>query len=331
MADGDEDTDRDGLTNRQELGLGFDPGMRDTDGDGVSDGREDLDGDRLSNAFEIRRSRTDPERPDSDKDGIRDGAEDPDKDRLSNAGEERAGTRPRSADSDQDGTDDWHEDANHNGRSNGSEQDRRPVPRNLTPALADASGALPAGYTDGCHIEGNAEVPHICSYYGTDSSRSIFLVGDSHGAHWQPALMAIAKRHGWRCTPRPSPAARSPRSRCTRHRPRHGLPAMCGARPCSGSNPRTSILTWSSPRAATTTTSWAATRSTARHNQRVWHDGMVTSLARLKDSAGKVVLLGDTPQWSRMVPACLRGHLTDMSQCNWNRMSRAISTASHRQ
>jgi hypothetical protein len=59
-------------------------------------------------------------------------------------------------------------------------------------------------------------------------------------------------------------------------------------------------------------------------NLRVWHDGMVTSLARLKDSAGKVVLLGDTPQWSRMVPACLRGHLTNMSRCT-DRMSRAIS------
>ena len=189
--DGDEDTDHDGLTNLQEISLGLDPTNPDSDGDHIKDGADDLDGDRLSNHFELRWSKTDPLHADSDHNGIHDGAEDPDHDLLSNAGEERAGTNPRKADSDGDGRDDWHEDADHDGQSNGMEQDRRPVPANLTPTLARAPTMDPVGVRDGCHVSHRIEVPHVCSYFGTDSSRSLFLVGDSHALQWQPALMEI--------------------------------------------------------------------------------------------------------------------------------------------
>ena len=196
--DGHEDTDHDGLTNLQEIRLGLDPTKPDSDGDHIKDGADDLDGDRLSNHFELRWSRTDPRHADTDHDGVHDGAEDPDHDRLSNAGEERAGTNPRKADTDGDGRDDWHEDADHDGQSNGMEQDRRSLPSDLTPTLAKAPSMQPVGVRDGCHVSHRIDVPHVCSYYGTAGSRSLFLVGDSHALQWQPALMEIAHRNGWR-------------------------------------------------------------------------------------------------------------------------------------
>ena len=321
--DGEEDTDHDGLTNLQEIRLGLEPWQPDSDGDQIPDGADDLDGDRLSTHFELRWSKTDPRHADSDHDGTHDGAEDPDHDRLSNGGEERAGTDPHRADTDRDGRDDWHEDADHDGQSNGMEQDRRPVPATLTPTLARASTTDPVGIRDGCHVSHRVEVPHVCSYYGTDTSRTLFLVGDSHALQWQPALMEIAKRHGWRLYM--SSKSGCPIPTITVLRPEGGVATDCDLwrqavfADIEELHPDLVI---------------AASRNdyrlalvhdrTSAANRRLWHDGLVTSLTRLKDAASQVVLFGDTPQWSRDIPSCLRAHRHNMAACE-DRMSRAIS------
>jgi hypothetical protein len=102
VADGREDPDRDGLTNRQEYVAGTNPHRADSDHDGIRDGREDPDRDGLRNAFEFLAG-TSPRRADTDRDGIGDGHESPDHDGLSNLTEQRLGTKPRVADTDGDG------------------------------------------------------------------------------------------------------------------------------------------------------------------------------------------------------------------------------------
>jgi hypothetical protein len=83
----DQDDDRDGLTNRQELKLNTLPNNRDTDQDGIDDGEEinkwgtdplkaDTDGDGIKDGDEISRG-INPKLVDTDKDGIND-ASDPD-------------------------------------------------------------------------------------------------------------------------------------------------------------------------------------------------------------------------------------------------------------
>jgi hypothetical protein len=69
--DGDEDYDRDGLSNRGEIVMGTDPTKPDTDGDGVKDGVEDRDGDFVSDGDETRKG-TNPFLVDSDNDGVSD-------------------------------------------------------------------------------------------------------------------------------------------------------------------------------------------------------------------------------------------------------------------
>lgn len=82
----DLDPDGDGLTTDEELALGTDPNVADTDGDTLSDFDEvrvhmtdpllpDTDGDGLRDALEISRWETDPLVADTDEDGLNDGDE----------------------------------------------------------------------------------------------------------------------------------------------------------------------------------------------------------------------------------------------------------------
>ncbi len=85
IADGEEDSDEDGLINRKELSLGTRPEDYDTDGDGVSDGEEvnhyktdplnaDTDGDNLNDGEDIKLGFS-PLKQDTDSNGITDDKE----------------------------------------------------------------------------------------------------------------------------------------------------------------------------------------------------------------------------------------------------------------
>jgi len=82
----DADTDRDGLSDYQEVRIfGTDPLVPDTDGDGLRDGEEflkgsdpraqDTDGDGLNDWAEVNTWQTNPANPDTDGDGYSDGDE----------------------------------------------------------------------------------------------------------------------------------------------------------------------------------------------------------------------------------------------------------------
>lgn len=98
---GGQDSDGDGLTDRQEQGAGTDPNNPDSDGDRLSDGEEELrrntnplnpdtDGDSLTDGDEVLTHGTDPLNPDTDND------------RLSDGREIEVGSDPRSPDTDND-------------------------------------------------------------------------------------------------------------------------------------------------------------------------------------------------------------------------------------
>ena len=83
LSDAEEDPDRDGLTNAQEIALGTNPYNYDSDGDGLIDSLEvdggqanspDFDEDGLSDGQEVALG-TDPANPDTDGDGLEDGRE----------------------------------------------------------------------------------------------------------------------------------------------------------------------------------------------------------------------------------------------------------------
>ena len=97
VSDGDEDFDRDGISNREEYKQRTDPLSADTD--------DDLLGDNVELLF----SELDPIDPDADRNGRIDGLDDPDGDGLTTRVEVLNGTAPFVADTDDDGLDDAEE------------------------------------------------------------------------------------------------------------------------------------------------------------------------------------------------------------------------------
>jgi len=322
------DPDHDGLSTTWEQRLGLDPHRADTDGDGIRDGAEDPDRDRLSNRFEIARSDTDPRRGDTDRDGIRDGAEDPDGDGLANAGEERYSTSPTRRDTDRDGKDDWHEDADHDKRTNGTEQDAGRVPVSLLHDWYDLVHERPVSYGDGCHKVGAQTDATPCVYGDAGGAKTVLLIGDSHAAQWLPALLVLANKHHWRLL----------------SLTKSGCPAPSTTVLKSEDRPDVSCNTWREAAFEAVESahpdlvlvasrmdyhldgSWLIKNDT---NRAIWRAGMVTSLERLRAGAGagagKVVLLGDTPQWAQPVARCLKDHPEDISLCS-NPRRNAVDT-----
>jgi Tol biopolymer transport system component len=152
---GQEDADGDGLINSEELALGTDPFLADTDGDGLADGDEvrtyltdplvpDTDEDGLSDGEELQYT-TDPLNPDTDADMLTDGDEverrtvpvdpDTDKDGLNDGLEVSLGTDPLQQDTDRDGLLDG--------------QENQTCPRPLTPD-SDSDGIIDGNDLDPC-------------------------------------------------------------------------------------------------------------------------------------------------------------------------------------
>jgi len=72
------------------------------------------------------------------------------------------------------------------------------LPANVQPALADARADEERLRLDHCLAWEQITVPADCVYGNRAGTVTIALVGDSHAAHWFPALERFAKHEGWR-------------------------------------------------------------------------------------------------------------------------------------
>ncbi|HEX6995344.1 MAG TPA: acyltransferase family protein [Gammaproteobacteria bacterium] len=67
--------------------------------------------------------------------------------------------------------------------------------------LVESIKAVARIYEDGCNTTLYESDPHACVYGAPDAERTMIVFGDSHAAHWFPALERIATEHGWRFVP----------------------------------------------------------------------------------------------------------------------------------
>ncbi|GAA4602711.1 SGNH hydrolase domain-containing protein [Actinoplanes octamycinicus] len=74
------------------------------------------------------------------------------------------------------------------------------MPSNLQPKLTEANAVLPAHYAAKCHLADfrSAELGGDCVYGDPAGARTLYLIGDSHAAHWFPAVDEAARQQGWK-------------------------------------------------------------------------------------------------------------------------------------
>jgi peptidoglycan/LPS O-acetylase OafA/YrhL len=77
----------------------------------------------------------------------------------------------------------------------------QPLPANVRPSLGAASADAETLEADGCLLGQPQIKPPNCVYGNKSGTFTVALVGDSHAAHWFPAILAIANARGWRLMP----------------------------------------------------------------------------------------------------------------------------------
>jgi hypothetical protein len=165
-------------------------------------------------------------------------------------------------------------------------------------------------YADNCHLSLLAVESPECHYGPAHADTTVVLVGDSHAAQWFPALDSVARMRGWSlvsltkssCPATTVTIANSilKRSYVECDRWRESI-----FRRIHDMHPAIVVLAGSSntyPLSIGRTIQYTDSSPVAR---RAWHDGTVHTLEALRSSAGRIVLLEDTPQMVRDVPRCL--------------------------
>jgi peptidoglycan/LPS O-acetylase OafA/YrhL len=75
------------------------------------------------------------------------------------------------------------------------------VPSDLKPSLGASRADDDPLLADGCGLALAGTKPPSCIYGDRDGAITVALVGDSHAAHWFPALDVVAEQRGWRLVP----------------------------------------------------------------------------------------------------------------------------------
>ncbi|MFE1079655.1 acyltransferase family protein [Nocardiopsis alba] len=69
----------------------------------------------------------------------------------------------------------------------------------IYPSPIDAEDDMPRTYDDGCQAGFDEDDPSDwCSYGSDDPEATVVITGDSHSAHWFPALEELAEQRDWR-------------------------------------------------------------------------------------------------------------------------------------
>lgn len=185
----------------------------------------------------------------------------------------------------------------------------------VSPPLAQAPDDVADVYDDGCHQDQQDSEVLSCTYGQRTSGTSVALVGDSHAAHWQPALRQAAEDASWRVDT-------YTKSSCL-----YGE-AMVWLDVAEG--PYTSCHQWqeeltdqlleSRPDVVVVgQTGYDLAEDGRRVSGSDSPDGVAEGMAvtwqRLEDAGIDVIAVVDTPWWSGDVPECLARHEDDLEAC----------------
>jgi len=186
------------------------------------------------------------------------------------------------------------------------------VPVNLTPSLLEVGADLPATYPDRCHLDfDEVSTEADCRYGEPDGDQTMVLFGDSHAAHWFPALDSLATEQGWELislTKSACPASnvvtystmfKRDYDECTQWR-----------------DDSLELIGDLEPDIVVMATSDASSPVDEEDNDQVWVDGFVDSFDSVAGEDTELFYLADTPNFEEKVPDCVAVNLDNVSRCN---------------
>ncbi|MCU7729291.1 acyltransferase [Actinoplanes sp. KI2] len=190
----------------------------------------------------------------------------------------------------------------------------RLIPANLRPALNDAAADQSRPQRDGCHLSlGSGARPGECVYGPANATRTVVLLGDSHALQWFPALDSIASSAGWRLVS-------LTRSSCS--------PAPVAVRNLKLNRRYTECDAWHrwvSQRIDQLRPDLIVVASSTNYLGMLadhpvdpvaeWSAAWDGLFGRLRNDAGQVVVLTDTPTLSNDPVGCLARHSTAIGDC----------------
>jgi peptidoglycan/LPS O-acetylase OafA/YrhL len=192
-----------------------------------------------------------------------------------------------------------------------------PVPRDLQPPLTAARDDLPRVYSDKCMAGHDQTTPGQCVYGDPDGRTRVVLYGDSHAAQWLPALTRLAEEHDWRLVA-------IVKTQCAIIDHRQWNPYEKRTYPECDEWNAAALEEIDAERPDLVVVSDSVFASFDIGGQQVpsvdvpdeWNAALGRALAELRERAGKVVLIGDTPHSKTSDPAaCLSAHLSDALAC----------------
>ncbi|MEV7622869.1 acyltransferase family protein [Actinoplanes sp. NPDC089786] len=194
------------------------------------------------------------------------------------------------------------------------------VPANLTPSLRTANKDLPRVYPDGCASElTDPTVRRPCAYGDVTSPETVVLYGDSHAAHWFPALEAIARDRHWRLlvvTKNSCSAAATrifqvklnrPFNECVAWR-RNAWAYIAARRPSR-------VFMASAAVGGTVVDASGVPLTDPTWTDRAWLAGWAETTDQLASSGARLFLLEDTPYQARPPLACLSRNPANPRAC----------------
>jgi len=196
-----------------------------------------------------------------------------------------------------------------------------------TPAMApiaEAARDIAPVFTNGCNLLTKEVRPRDCAFGPASNDTTVVLVGDSHAAHWFPALLAVASERGWRLIAWTKAAC--PAVAVTVVNREMGRPfAECDAWRDSvfrrvGAMRPTMVV------AASYGDKYAVVRGDSTLDMAapapvydVWTEGLATTVERLARSGARVLVLQDSPHPDFGVPDCLALNLAAPARCDFAR------------
>jgi peptidoglycan/LPS O-acetylase OafA/YrhL len=183
------------------------------------------------------------------------------------------------------------------------------LPADVKPSLGRARDDEERLRGDGCLAFERVVTPPKCVYGVADGSFTVALVGDSHAAHWFPALERLAKHEGWRVVTFVKVACPFLDMRVS------NVALKREYRECAAFNEAT-IERLNRLRPDLTLVSMSRI---AIHPVRAADDTVAAkaaAVARMIDRLpGPTALIVDTPYAGRDIPACLSSHQDDVDRC----------------